>query len=673
MADSALPRASTRTGRNLLALFGITLVLPGVLLAALAVRAFLQDRRFADQQLREAVDRAADVAVRDLERQVREWRSALERDPKGTLAPATLPNELRAALTQDGAGVVVRLSAVEHDVWPARQLLYHTRTSVPTALAVASDRFLAAAEDAELRGRDYPLALRLYHRAVGTTSPGERPAVLLRTARTLRKAERHVEALALYRQLVTVHVTSGGLPVDLVARYEICSMLDMQGAVDPLVRDAAALYGDLVAGRWSLEKARYLHYSATARRWLARAPAGAAALSRWGAVEDEKRSLTEASVLVLDAGAFRHSGLFRQFAAIQGRTPNGPAVVLLSRRWLAASVWPSTFRATSQAGFDVTLVGPDGDAWFGPPPPESNSTPFFVALRVPDAVAPWRVRLAPHDPAAFVADANRRRTIFVVMLLLVLALLAFGTYLTVHVVRRELEIARLQADFVSTVSHEFRSPLTGIRQLGELLVRGRVPSDERRQEYYERITRESDRLTRLVEHLLDFSQMEDGRKEYRFERLDTARWLRAVVNEAAAPGLSGARTIVLRIPDALPSIEADPSALSSALHNLIDNAVKYSPGRDAVWVEAAARNGTVSVRVRDEGVGISEPDRRRIFEKFYRAQGEVTRQVKGAGLGLSIVERIVRAHGGRVECESRLGEGTTFTIELRAAPARAEA
>jgi two-component system, OmpR family, phosphate regulon sensor histidine kinase PhoR len=378
---------------------------------------------------------------------------------------------------------------------------------------------------------------------------------------------------------------------------------------------------------------------------------------------------------VLDAGAFRHSGLSRQFAAIQGHTSNGPAVVLLSRRWLAASVWPSTFRATSQAGFDVTLVGPDGDAWFGPPPPESSepSAPFFVALRVPDAVSPWRVRLAPHDPVAFATDANRRRTIFVVMLLLVLALLVFGTYLTVHVVRRELEIARLQADFVSTVSHEFRSPLTGIRQLGELLVRGRVPSDERRQEYYERITRESDRLTRLVEHLLDFSQMEDGRKEYRFERLDTARWLRAVVNEAAAPGLSGARTIVLRIPDALPSIEADSSALSSALHNLIDNAVKYSPGRDAVWVEAAARNGTVSVRVRDEGVGISEPDRRRIFEKFYRAQGEVTRQVKGAGLGLSLVERIVRAHGGRVECESRLGEGTTFTIELRAAPARAEA
>ena len=262
-------------------------------------------------------------------------------------------------------------------------------------------------------------------------SPGERPSVLLRIARTLRKAERHVQALAVYRQLVTVHETSGALPVDLVARYEICSMLETQGAVDPLVRDAAALYGDLVAGRWSLEQARYLHYSASARRWLARAPAGAAALTRWGAVEDKKRSLTEAAALVFDAGAFRHSGLSRQFAAIQWRTSTGPAVVLLSRRWLA-SVWPSTFRATSQAGFDVTLVGPDGEAWFGPVPSQSSGLagPFFVALRVPDAVVPWRVRVTPRDPVAFAADANRRRTIFVVMLLLVLALLAFGTYLT---------------------------------------------------------------------------------------------------------------------------------------------------------------------------------------------------------------------------------------------------
>ena len=114
----------------------------------------------------------------------------------------------------------------------------------------------------------------------------------------------------------------------------------------------------------------------------------------------------------------------------------------------------------------------------------------------------------------------------------------------------------------------------------------------------------------------------DG-KEYRFERLDTARWLRAVVDEAAAPGVSGATMIVVRIPDTLPPIEVDASALTCALHNLIDNAVKYSPGRDAVWVEAAARNGTVSIRVRDEGVGISEQDRRRIFEKFYRAQGDL--------------------------------------------------
>jgi signal transduction histidine kinase len=234
-------------------------------------------------------------------------------------------------------------------------------------------------------------------------------------------------------------------------------------------------------------------------------------------------------------------------------------------------------------------------------------------------------------------------------------------------VRKEIEIARLKSDFVSTVSHEFRSPLTGIRQLGELLMRGRVSSEERRQEYYECITRESDRLSRLVENLLDFSRMEGQRKEYQFEPLDPSPWLRHLVDEARSQFADGHVTIVASIPDTLPPLLADPAALSSAVHNLIDNAVKYSPGRDTVWLEADAQSSRVTIRVRDRGVGISEDDRQHIFEKFYRGHGDITRQVQGAGLGLSLVDHIVRAHGGQVECESRQDEGTTMSIHLKVA------
>jgi len=220
-------------------------------------------------------------------------------------------------------------------------------------------------------------------------------------------------------------------------------------------------------------------------------------------------------------------------------------------------------------------------------------------------------------------------------------------------------VARLKSDFVSTVSHEFRSPLTAIRQLSELLQRGRVPTEEKRQEYYGLISRESGRLSRLVENLLDFSRMEDGRKQYHFDRLDTADWLRELASGFERPN------VTLSIPPELPPIMGDRVALTSAVDNLLDNAVKYSPPGAPVLCEAEADGRELTIRVRDRGYGIAAEDRDHVFEKFYRGNGEISRQVKGAGVGLSLVRQIVEAHGGTVDFDTRVGEGTVFRIRLK--------
>jgi signal transduction histidine kinase len=245
-----------------------------------------------------------------------------------------------------------------------------------------------------------------------------------------------------------------------------------------------------------------------------------------------------------------------------------------------------------------------------------------------------------------------------------MALLVFGSYLTGRTVRKELEIARLKSDFVSVVSHEFRSPLTSVRQLGEMLMRGRVPSEERRQQYYELITRESDRLARLMESVLDFSRMEEGRKQYRFEPLDATAWLRALAQDFQAEVAAQGVSIEAGVPDDLPLLVADREALTSAVQNLLDNAVKYSPGCKTVWLEAEPSDSSLIIRVRDRGIGIAEQDRKHIFEKFYRGGSETARRVKGVGLGLSLVKQIAAAHRGSVQVESRPGQGSTFTITL---------
>jgi signal transduction histidine kinase len=243
----------------------------------------------------------------------------------------------------------------------------------------------------------------------------------------------------------------------------------------------------------------------------------------------------------------------------------------------------------------------------------------------------------------------------------------FGGYLTIRTTRKEVEIARLKSEFVSTVSHEFRSPLTGIRQLAGLLRDGRVKDDDRRSEYYEMICRESDRLSRLVENLLDFSRMEEGRKEYRFERLATGVWLRALVDEFVSEAAFPDVTIETSLADDLPDLTGDAGALTVAIHNLLDNAVKYSPGTRAIRLEAEAANGRILIRVRDRGVGIPESEQPHVFDKFYRGGNASAAGVKGAGLGLALVREIVRAHGGSVALQSRPGEGSTFTLDLSAA------
>ena len=253
-----------------------------------------------------------------------------------------------------------------------------------------------------------------------------------------------------------------------------------------------------------------------------------------------------------------------------------------------------------------------------------------------------------------------RQRIYIATLVLMVASLVVGAVFVTRTVRREMEVSRLKSQFVSAVSHEFRSPLTSIRQLAELLDRG-VPSPERSRQYFKVILDESERLSRLVERVLDFSRMEEGRQEYTMAPIDTTPWLTQVARAAAH--VLAAKRLETSIPAGLPPIVGDAEALATAVHNLLDNAAKYSPGCDTVWLSAAARTGAIAISVRDRGVGIAPEDRPHLFDRFYRgaAMADV---VKGTGLGLSLVKHIIDAHRGHVRIESAPGDGTTVTVEI---------
>ena len=243
-------------------------------------------------------------------------------------------------------------------------------------------------------------------------------------------------------------------------------------------------------------------------------------------------------------------------------------------------------------------------------------------------------------------------------------LLAAGVWLTYRNVTRELALAKLKSDFVSNVSHELRTPLALIRLYSETLELGRLPNSSKQHEYHEIIRKESERLTALINNILDFSRIEAGKKEYTFRETDVADLVRSTLESYRFEIEQNGFRLEEKIEDNLPPLQVDREAIARSLLNLVNNAVKYSVSDKYLGVSLYRRNGGVNLEVVDHGIGIPPNEQAKIFEKFYRACDPLVHNTKGSGLGLSLVRHIVEAHGGEVGVESSPGKGSKFTITL---------
>jgi len=240
-----------------------------------------------------------------------------------------------------------------------------------------------------------------------------------------------------------------------------------------------------------------------------------------------------------------------------------------------------------------------------------------------------------------------------------------GIALTVRTAMREMKLSAMKNEFVSNVSHELRTPLSSIRVFGEFMRRGRVEEQEKVREYGSYIETESRRLTQLINNILDFSRIESGRKVYTFESADIEDILAGTLATFTVRLRDKGFDVSYQGPDdPLPEMEMDANAIDRAVANLLDNAVKYSDGDRSIALNLARVDDEAVISVTDHGIGIPRDEQERIFERFHRVSTGLVHDVKGSGLGLSLVQHIAEAHGGRVTVTSEVGEGSTFTIHL---------
>ncbi len=254
--------------------------------------------------------------------------------------------------------------------------------------------------------------------------------------------------------------------------------------------------------------------------------------------------------------------------------------------------------------------------------------------------------------------------LFGILVVTLVGLLATGTVLALVFVHREAALSKLQSDFVSKVSHELRTPLTSIRMFVETLQLKRVSSPAEVDACFDVLSRETARLTSRIERLLDWGRMEAGKRVYESKPESIRDVVDAAVQEFDSSYVGRRDTISVEIAPDLPIVRVDRAAIVDALVNLLTNAYKYSPERGKIRLKAYADDRYVRIAVIDQGIGIARREHRRIFDKFYRANELLSSDVEGSGLGLAIVRHVMQAHGGRVELESELGKGSTFTLLL---------
>jgi two-component system, OmpR family, phosphate regulon sensor histidine kinase PhoR len=291
------------------------------------------------------------------------------------------------------------------------------------------------------------------------------------------------------------------------------------------------------------------------------------------------------------------------------------------------------------------------------------------ALAVHTLRAPFedlRIAVVPlgEDPVAL--TSTRNRVIYSILLGLFYCALVVGIVYTGRTLYREARLSRLKTDFVSLVSHELRTPLTSIRMFIETLSLHRVSDPKQEQEVLKLLAQETERLSELIERVLDWARIESGRKLYHLEPVEISTLVDSAVAAFRTQLLGAHVELHCQVPQGLPPLHADREALAGALLNLVQNAFKYAGAGKPIEVRVRPEARGVAIDVEDHGPGIPQWERKRIFDRFYRVDNLLTRKTEGSGLGLSIAKRIVEAHGGRISLRSEVGKGSCFTLHLPA-------
>lgn len=618
---------SGRRKRRIFLLLSAILI-PTAVVALLVIRLVHQETELSERRLAEARRDSLDQLRRELSARLQAIR--VEEVNR-------LIGESGAQLPPDSP--IVFVAPLEQD----RMVLPWDKNRAIALPSAAVLRYQTQGESLEFRANDPAAAATAYSRALeAARTPAEECAVRLRLGRAYFKAGMVRDADR----------------IDHLMLKECDAVPDEDGVPLSLYAAFRLLTGQQ-HGRHDADAENYLIRRSSTGRW--RQPAEAYLLNSLlntmvTSDADDSRSRLSSEIHEMEQITALAQGIHDYVGKLERAFRYAPGdlswIGYGDEPWLVTMVSPASFAAPVVMAVSSKRVVPEGVT--------------LHARHVPDAMAlgDGFVDLEAEWPAnRFLPPPRTPVIVYAATLLLIAGAALLAAYLLLRDLHREALTAEMRSHFVASVSHELKTPLTAIQAVTETLLLDRVDRQATRA-YIETISSESARLSRLVENVLDFSRMEQGRKIYRMQSTCLADVVRSAAKAMEYPLSQLGFTLTVSADGTAPTLNADADALKQALLNLIGNAMKYSGAARQIEIRLGSRHHEAFVDVVDHGIGISREDQEQIFEKFHRVRSAETEGIAGTGLGLALALHIVEAHKGRIELSSEVGRGSTFSVRI---------
>lgn len=647
-----------RSHRKQILLFLVTVLLPSLVLIGLTVRMIGQEKELAQKRMAEERRRVArEIGQHLLMRlesiKLQEASSASELP----LLPAEMNYvnpEVVLICRVDGRQLVLP--------WERNQETENARRYLSEALFAQKIR---QAESEEFAQKNYTRAARLYQQALNSAKfPIQKEYARLLFARVLSKSSQKDDALTNYRGIL-------GLPFTLMDEYGIPLSLYAAGRLLEYEEDYEDVLGhiqkEIQKENWLSPSGSYLLMDLL-EDFLLTVPEAKIRESA-----DDCRELIQRHIQKLEqAMALQNDFLTLGLAASQNDQTEGenPLWVLYGNNpWLVSlsaslSEKPPFLVAVSAQKIIASLrADSDFKEAF---PVEFKIVPEddVEGLSLGPNLQGLSISFAGNQEQMFSTPWSIQPAFLLLALLLILGITLFGAYLLWRDVRREVQMAEMRSQFVSSVSHELKTPLTAIRMFAETLRLGRSKDTKTQNEYLDTIVNESQRLTRLLNNVLDFSKIERGKRLYHPQLALLYEIVESAARAMEYPLSQQGFRLDVQTEESLTKVRVDRDAMEQALLNLLHNAMKYSGESKEIGLHLKKKDSHALIQVIDRGIGIDPKEQKHIFEKFYRIPSPENERIVGTGLGLALVSHIVEAHGGYLGLESTPGKGSTFSIYL---------